>query len=130
MLIVANQAAFTTRYGAGLPVAGHYVGALANEGERITLLDASNEEILDFTYDNKWYPITDGAGFSLVVQDEQAEPDLWDFSSNWRPSGVENGAPGQPDAPPPSCSPVTINDMHTFGVHNPDRSSRGNDCTG
>jgi hypothetical protein len=94
VLVVKNMAAFTARYGSGLPVAGQFTGNLDNDGERIQLLDASNEEILDFSYDDDWYPITDGLGFSLVVVDENAEPDAWDHKSQWRPSGALGGSPG------------------------------------
>ena len=52
------------------------------------------EKILDFDYDNKWYPITDGFGFSLVIVDENAEPDAWNWPTQWRPSGAEGGSPG------------------------------------
>ena len=71
-LVVRNLAAFTSRYGAGVSIAGQYTGSLENNGERLQLVDASGEEILDFSYDNNWYPITDGLGFSLVIADEFA----------------------------------------------------------
>ena len=31
---------------------------------------------------------TDGAGFSLVIVDEKADPDAWSDKSNWKPSFV------------------------------------------
>ncbi len=74
VLIVKNPALFAARYGAGFSIAGPYEGSLDNSGERVQLLDAVGEEILDFTYNNSWYPITDGLGFSLVVVKEQAAP--------------------------------------------------------
>ena len=65
LLVVKNVNAFGDRYGWGLPmVVGQYTGSLENGGERIQLVDASGEEILDFNYDNDWHPITDGLGFS------------------------------------------------------------------
>src|SRR5262249_29222112 len=63
VLVVRNAAAFTARYGTGFNIAGAYAGALDNAGERIQLVDASGEEILDFHYNNSWYPVTDGLGF-------------------------------------------------------------------
>ena len=113
VLVVKNPTLFALRYGGGLPVAGAYAGSLENNGERIQLLDADNEEILDFSYNNSWYPITDGAGFSLVIVDENAEPDLWDSKTNWRPSGVVNGMPGQPDAALPTLAPIVVNEVLT-----------------
>jgi len=48
VLVVRNTAAFTAKHGSGWPVAGQFAGALDNAGERLRLLDAANEEILDF----------------------------------------------------------------------------------
>jgi len=115
VIIQRSARAIELRYGLPLPpFAGpNYAGALDNSGERIQLVDASNEEILDFDYENDWYPITDGAGFSLVIVDENATPELWDSKTNWRPSGRENGAPGVADTEPPVITPVVINEILT-----------------
>ncbi len=102
VLLVANTVAFAARYGGGLPIAGEYTGRLDNAGERLRILDASNEEILDFSFDDDWYDLTDGAGYSLVVADEHAEPDAWGKRAQWRPSGLPDGTPGQPTEPPPT----------------------------
>ncbi len=110
-LVVRNAGAFIARYGAGLPVAGQYAGNLDNAGERIRLLDGVNEEILDFGYNNKWYPVTDGQGFSLVVVDENAEPDNWDSKSQWRASGQLQGSPGNNDPAPPAFAQVVVNEV-------------------
>ena len=115
-LVVRNPSAFTVRYGGGLPVAGQYSNVLDNAGERIQLLDNSNEEILDFSYNNTWFPSTDGYGFSLVVVDENAEPDLWSSKSSWRPSGTLSGSPGVVDPAPPALAPVVINEILTHSV--------------
>ncbi|HUR46534.1 MAG TPA: lamin tail domain-containing protein, partial [Candidatus Saccharimonadales bacterium] len=111
VLVVKNAVAFTARYGNGLPVAGQFVGSLDNQGERIQVIDSNNEEILDFSYNNTWYPITDGLGFSLAILDENAQLDSWDNASQWRPSGILGGAPGGPDAAPPSFAPIVINEV-------------------
>ena len=111
VLVVRSLAAFAARYGAGLPVAGQFLGALENEGERIQLLDASGEEILDFNYDDDWYPVTDGLGFSLVAVNELAEPDAWNSASNWRPSGTLNGSPAVTEPAPPALAPIVINEV-------------------
>ena len=95
VLVVKNLAAFSARYGSGLPVAGQFAGTLDNGGERIRLIDAAGEEILDFDYEDDWYPITDGLGFSLVVVNENAEPDAWSSKTNWWPNGTLYGTPGQ-----------------------------------
>lgn len=111
VLVVKSLSAFAARYGTGLPVAGQYLGALENEGERLQLLDASGEEILDFSFDDDWYPVTDGLGFSLVVVNELAEPDAWNSAANWRPSGALHGSPAITDPAPPVLAPVVINEV-------------------
>jgi hypothetical protein len=113
VLVVKNLSAFTARYGSGLPVAGQYTGSLDNSGERIRLVDAVGEEILDFDYNNTWYPITDGLGFSLVIVDEQAHPDDWTRKASWRPSGSLLGSPGADDPPAPTFAPVLVNEALT-----------------
>ncbi len=128
-LVVKNSAAFTARYGAGRPVAGQFTGQLENDGERLQLLAADNEEILDFSYDDDWYPITDGLGFSLVIVDEAAQPDAWDSKSQWRASGALSGSPGLVEPAPASLAPVLITEAltrtdvppptDTIELHNP-----------
>jgi concanavalin A-like lectin/glucanase superfamily protein/CotH protein/lamin tail-like protein/Ig-like domain-containing protein len=113
VLVVKNTTAFESRYGAGLPIAGQYVGNLDNSGDRIKLVDATNEEIHDFDYEDDWYPITDGGGFSLAIINENADPGLWDSKLNWRPSGQENGAPGQGETPPATFAPILVNEALT-----------------
>ncbi len=97
IVLVKNADAFTQRY-PGIPVGGIYVGALDNGGERLQLLDANNEEVLDFSYADVWHPVTDGAGFSLQVVNELAAPDDWALPTQWQPSGKLCGTPGGPDA--------------------------------
>lgn len=113
VLVVADTNAFAARYGTGFSIAGRFTGSLENGGERVRLVDSSNEEILDFTYNNSWYPITDGLGFSLVIVDENAEPDTWSSKAAWRPSGALNGSPGISDPPAPALAPIRINELLT-----------------
>jgi hypothetical protein len=114
VLVVKNLAAFTSRYGSGLNVAGQYVGSLDNGGERLQLHDAVGESIHDFDYENDWYPITDGPGASLVIVDENADERLWGSKTNWRPSAFDFGAPGVDDpAPAPAPPAIVINELLT-----------------
>ncbi|HEY0552237.1 MAG TPA: lamin tail domain-containing protein, partial [Verrucomicrobiae bacterium] len=120
VLVVKNSVQFALRYGGGLLIAGQYLGSLDNAGERLQLLDAVGEEILDFSYNNTWFRITDGLGFSLVVVDELAAPDSWNNKSNWRPSGAVLGSPGADDPPAPVFAPVLVNEVLTRTVGVPD----------
>src|SRR5208337_1399906 len=91
IVVVHNRAAFISRYGTGIRIAGEYSGSLENAGDDLTLLGPMGEPILDFSYDPSWYPITDGGGFSLVAVDPTAPPDAWGQAQNWRPSSALGG---------------------------------------
>lgn len=96
-LVVKSQAAVNARYGALGNIAGEYTGNLKNAGGNLRLEDAAGEIILDFDYDDDWYPVTDGDGFSLVIRDENATVDTWGSKASWRPSTDIGGSPGQND---------------------------------
>src|SRR5262249_10321135 len=112
VLVVKNLAAFAARYGSGLSVTGAYTGALENNGENVRLEDGMGEKVLDFDYNNSWYPITDGQGFSLVIVDENAPWDTWGLKASWRSSGTLGGTPGQPTEPAePAFAPILITEV-------------------
>jgi len=92
-LLVANQAAFESRYGTGLPIYGQYTGSLANGGEEVTLQTGLGAEILHFTYDDggDWPGRADGKGSSLVAIDTAGD---YDDPANWRSSTEFGGSPG------------------------------------
>jgi hypothetical protein len=96
-LVVKDAAAFTARYGSGLPVAGRYAGSLNNAGERLELCDAVGDVIHNFRYQDDWFDTTDGKGFSLTVKDPRADPNTLDSRSAWRPSTMMGGSPGSAD---------------------------------
>jgi len=110
LILARNPDAFVERYGNGLNVVGPVDGYLDDVSQRLTLLDAVNEEILDFTYHHEWLPLTDGLGFSLVVRDDQAAPDAWNEAAQWRSSGRAAGSPGGVD-PPSSVPSIKINEI-------------------
>ena len=97
ILVVANRAAFQTRYGPGLNglIAGEYGGSLANGGERLFLIDALGTTIRDFSYADAlpWPPEADGDGPSLILMDATSNPDHGD-PANWTVSAIPGGMPG------------------------------------
>ncbi|MFC1763900.1 CotH kinase family protein [Planctomycetota bacterium] len=97
-VLVKDPVAFAACYditGMNL-VPGHYIGSLNNDGEEIVLRDALGTEIQDFNYNDAWYELTDGAGYSLtLVNPNSTEPNDWDSKSGWRPSLSPGGTPGQ-----------------------------------
>ncbi|MBN1510125.1 MAG: lamin tail domain-containing protein [Sedimentisphaerales bacterium] len=100
-LVVKDIAAFQAKYGSTLPIAGQYSGSLANDGERIELVDAIGTTIHDFRYEDDWYDNTDGGGYSLTAVNP-ANPDLdtWSQPTAWGSSSRPNGSPGKADATP------------------------------
>lgn len=112
LVVVKNRAAFISRYGANIRIAGEFTGSLNNAGDRLTLLGPLGEPIHDFEYNDRWYPITDGPGFSLVTAATGPHSD-WPLPGNWRPSGKVHGTPGAGDDPLPEIAPVLINEVLT-----------------
>ena len=112
VLLVKSKGAFQLRYpdAAGF-VAGEYTGSLDNQGERMVLEGPLGEPILDFRYSETWFPITAGAGFSLVITDDEAPPDSWDDPASWMRSGREGGSPGAVDLAPFPIQPVLVNEV-------------------
>ena len=116
VVLVANLAAFLSRYSGVTNVAGEYTGNLDNAGERLTLVGPAGEVVQDLTYHDSWYPITDGAGFSLVIADDHAAPGAWNLKSGWRPCGTLNGTPGSDDPGALSIAPVLVNEVLSASV--------------
>ncbi len=113
ILVVKNLAAFNLRYGPVSRVAGYYSGNLNNAGEHLRLQDAAGRAILDFSYADGWYPITDGFGFSLVAVDENAPASTWGSKSSWQSGSNLGGSPGAANPPSPGIPFVVINEVLT-----------------
>ncbi len=111
-VLVKDPAAFTARFGEVANVAGQYTGALENNGERIVLEGPAGERMFDFSYNNAWYPATDGYGFSLSIKNERATSATWDVKESWRASASLGGSPGI-DEPAVSRPTVLINEILT-----------------
>jgi hypothetical protein len=97
VLVVKNQAAFESRYGTGKPIAGTFTGSLSDGGERVRLLGKFGEVVHDFSYDDDWYPQTDGQGWSLTIVDANGPLTAWGTKAGWRASEPVNGTPGTTD---------------------------------
>jgi len=99
VIISGNPEAFAARYGSKPNVLGSFTGDLDNVGERVVLVGANNETIVDFTYDDAWYPLSDGGGQSLVVYDQTAAAAAFSTPENWRASTAAGGSPGAGEPP-------------------------------
>ena len=102
LVVVSNMAAFEMRYGAGLPIAGEFENNsnLDDGGERLHLVDASDQTIAEFTYDDDetmgWPSGPDGEGYALVIRKPESGGDP-DLVGSWRSSGRPGGEPGLDD---------------------------------
>ena len=96
-VVVADQAAFESRYGTGVRIAGTFTGTLSKGGEKIRLEGPIGDRVLNFDFEDGWYGRTDGDGFSLVVVNPLADTDLWDSKDGWRSSANPGGSPGAAD---------------------------------
>jgi len=95
VVLVEDIRGFASRYDlARVLVAGEYSGALSDGGERIAIHGRLDEPVLEFEYDDAWYPQTDGSGTSLVIVDPAADLATWSEATSWRPSDFELGSPG------------------------------------
>jgi len=98
IVLVKNPEAFALRYGAGIHLVGPYFGQLANGGERLQINDASGENIFDFSWNDQWYPPSDGAGRTLVIRDPSISLNTFDEPESWGISESDLGSPGVSDA--------------------------------
>jgi hypothetical protein len=113
LVLAANSNVFLSRHPTVTNLAGQYAGRLRNSGERLYLEGAMRETILNFSYQDDWYPTTDGLGFSLVPQSESPASQLWSHPASWRPSSAIGGSPGRADPPIPNRPPILINEALT-----------------
>jgi hypothetical protein len=121
-ILVSNLDAFKARYTnwADIKIAGEYhgkfyiaTGSLDNSGEEITLEDGLGNTILDFEYDDSWYEVTDGEGYSLTFIDPTADTSTWSESTSWRASKYTGGTPGEAAEIFPSSNDLVINEALT-----------------
>ena len=97
--VVRHLAAFNARYGATPRRVGPYGPAdvLSNGGETVTLVDATGALIQSLTYNDAWYPQTDGLGNSLIVIAPLLTLDRT-IKSSFRASTTIGGNPNGSDA--------------------------------
>ena len=98
IVVARNRDAFAQRYGdTGILAPGVFTRSLDNASDHLTLIDATNQVIHDFTYFDTWHPTTDGEGPTMVVVDRGQPLEAWDTAAGWRPSTAIHGSPGRDD---------------------------------
>jgi hypothetical protein len=110
-VVVADTTAFRSRYGTNGLIVGQYTRRLDNGGETLVLEGPLREPILDFRFEDNWYRVTDGLGFSLVIVNDALPTASWGLKSSWRPSGRLHGSPGAADPAPPALPVVLVNEV-------------------
>lgn len=101
VVLVPEINRFATTYGDEIRIVGYYDGALSNGGEELVVhLPAPRDTsfdgaILRFTYDDAWFPTTDGDGYSLEVADQSGRISAWNQREGWRSSDELGGSPGR-----------------------------------
>ncbi len=114
LVIARNIAAFQSRYGTAIPVAGPYTGQLSDKGETLWLQDARGNTIHRFTYDDSgdWPGRADGNGSSLeALASVWKAPVNYDLPASWRSSAEFAGSPGRAGLEPIAW--VQINEVLT-----------------
>lgn len=112
LLLVKNRAAFASRYGASLRIAGEYEGTLDDGGEVLRLEDASGEVVAEFAYQDDWYLATDGPGLGLQARSLIATEFTPSLKEYWMPTAIETHRPGIPDSGVvPALPPVYVNEL-------------------
>jgi hypothetical protein len=110
-IVASNPAAFAARYGTSLQVVGPWTGDLSNQGERLVIKAFDNTTILDFTYDDAWFPNGDGNGGSFEYVGTDYTNSSYNNPANWRDSAQISGSPGtQGLGPAPT---IVINEILT-----------------
>jgi len=92
IVIASNSEKFQIRY--GFSPFDSYDGQLDNGGERIVLVDAVEDTLISFRYNDKspWPESADGDGYSLVFDPVTEIPD-YNNATNWRVSNTIHGDP-------------------------------------
>jgi hypothetical protein len=84
LVIAGELAKFQAQFPA-VPVAGVFSGKLDNSGEHLRFdLPGYSIPILDFEYNDNWYPSTDGGGDALQIVSPGASPVMWDRKEGWQ----------------------------------------------
>jgi len=103
LLVVRNRAAFESRFGAGLPIAGEWKegNRLDNGGENLKLSYGAGIPIIEFTYDDAdpWPEGPDGNGFSLNLEDPENIQNH-ENAESWYSGSASPGSIGAKVEPP------------------------------
>ena len=96
--IAKNLTAFNARYPTSEgSLAGPFSGNLSNGGETLELQSVSGSSLLQFRYEDDWYPATDGDGSSLVLSNDDESGADYSTQEAWQQGSILHGTPGTED---------------------------------
>ena len=97
LVVVKNRAAFESRYGEDIKIAGEYTTKLGNGGDTILLRDLVGTQIVSFEYNDSssWPGRADGDGSSLELVDLGALNASLSEGDFWESSLAFAGTPGE-----------------------------------
>lgn len=110
-VVVNNAQAFRERYGDDTAILAEYAGRLANDGERLVLVDALDQVLADFEYNDSelWPQAADGVGASLEVADTTSNgTSSLSSPTSWKHSQNMHGTPGRANSETPA---VIVNEV-------------------
>lgn len=113
IVVVQSLSGFASVYPTNnIRIAGVYSGSLNNGGETVELTHSYFGLMDSFSYNDTWYPQTDGSGFSLTIRSPTTLRSLWGQQNTWRASSRYGGSPGAPDPDDlPMPGSVVINEL-------------------
>ena len=110
VVVVKSQAAFQSRFGDDVKVAGEFQGKLSNGGETLTMIDGGGDIIQQFQYDDSddWPELADGNGASLEIVNAAGD---YQDPANWQASELIGGSAGRDRAE--ISNTIVINEILT-----------------
>ena len=122
LIIAQNAVLLKLAYPNVSNLIGDFSGSLANDRDTVTLVNDQGHIISEVTYDDRWYPLADGIGFSLVTIDENSTSLLLSNPDAWRPSSIAGGSPGLSDPVATRRPDIEINEVQAYRAEtDPDR---------
>ncbi len=91
-VIVGELAKFQAQF-PGVATNGTFTSKLDNGGEHVSYdIPGFSIAVLDFTYNDAWYPSTDGGGDALQIVNPGGSPAEWDTKAGWQAAPPSPGA--------------------------------------
>ena len=94
VVVTRNLDAFAERNPGVERVVGPFQGSLSDASATIEVMDPDGVLIVKTTYEDEWYPESDGMGHSLEIRDTATPIEAWTLAESWKASDAPGGTPG------------------------------------